>query len=60
MDEEDIKICGNCKYHQFENIDNGWVCVNSDSEYCADWTEYNDTCVDWEERNNTNEPSICM
>lgn len=44
------KCCGTCKYHQHENIDDGWVCVNSDSEYVADWTEYNDWCGEWEER----------
>ena len=32
-----LKCCGTCKYHQHENIDDGGVCVNSDSEYVADW-----------------------
>lgn len=44
------EICGTCKWHEHENISDGWVCVNSDSEYCADYTEYNDTCEEWEER----------
>lgn len=46
----DKKCCGTCKYHHHENIDDGWVCVNSDSEYVADWTEYNNWCDEWEER----------
>ena len=44
------KVCGNCKYHQFENIDNGYVCVNPDSDNLSDWTEYDDSCEDWEEK----------
>ena len=44
------QCCGTCKYHQFENVNDGYVCVNSDSEYCADWTEYSDCCEEWEER----------
>lgn len=44
------KCCGKCKYHRHEDIDNGWVCCNPDSDYCSDWTEYNDYCVDYEER----------
>ena len=36
------QCCGTCKYHHHESIDDGWVCVNSDSEYCTDWTEYED------------------
>lgn len=38
------KICGNCKYHQHEDIDDGWVCVNDSSENLADWTETYDSC----------------
>lgn len=44
------KCCGTCKYHQHEDIDDGWVCVNRDSENCADWTDYEDYCGYWEER----------
>lgn len=49
MDKND-KCCGTCKYHQHEDIDDGWVCVNDESEYVADWTEYDDYCEEWEER----------
>ena len=45
------KRCGTCKWHKFENISDGFVCVNSDSDYCADWTEYGDSCEEWEKRN---------
>lgn len=48
MDKD--KVCGTCKYHQHEDITDGWVCVNGDSEYCADWCDYDHTCDDWEGR----------
>ena len=44
------KCCGTCKWHKFENISDGFVCVNSDSDYCADWTEYGDSCEEWEKK----------
>ena len=44
------RICGTCKYHQFEEIDSGFICVNCESENCADWTDYEHTCDEWEER----------
>jgi len=44
------RICGKCKWHQHEDIDDGWVCVNDRSEYCTDWTEYTDSCNEFEER----------
>lgn len=43
-----MKNCGNCKYHVHEDIDDGYVCVNSDSEHCTDWTDDNYSCVEWE------------
>ena len=36
------------QWHWYENIDEGFVCTNIDSEYCADWTDYADSCEDWE------------
>ena len=53
--EEECKMnkkqcCGTCKYHVHESIDDGWVCVNSDSEYCTDWTDYDHYCDEYEER----------
>ena len=46
----DKRICGTCRYHQHEDVDDGWVCTNAESENCADWTEYTDSCEEWEER----------
>lgn len=44
------KCCENCEYFQYEKIDQGYVCVNGDSEYCADWVEPEHSCSDWEEK----------
>ena len=44
------KICGTCEYYQHEDIDDGWVCVNDQSEYLADWTTYDHSCTEWEEK----------
>jgi len=42
------KVCGTCTWH-WPNAED-WVCVNSDSDYCSDWTDYCDTCDNWEGR----------
>ena len=44
------KICGTCKWHQYEKLTYGWFCVCDKSEYCADWTDYSDSCEEWEDR----------
>ena len=46
----DEKCCGTCKCHRHEDIGDGWVCVNDQSEYYADWTGYSDSCEEWEGR----------
>ena len=46
------ECCGTCKWHERESIDDGWVCVNADSRYNTDWTDYEDYCEDYEARNN--------
>lgn len=48
MDKE--KCCGTCKYHEHEDISNGWVCVNDDSDFVADFTDYDFCCEEYEER----------
>lgn len=50
MEKEQAKICGTCQYHRYEDIDDDWVCVNADSEFCADWTSYTDSCDCWDGR----------
>lgn len=50
MDDKNAKCCGTCKWHEHEDIDDGWVCVNAESDNCAAWTEYGDSCEEWEGR----------
>jgi hypothetical protein len=45
MDE----CCGTCRWHEHEDVSDGWVCVNGESEHVAEWTEY-DFCCDKHER----------
>jgi len=40
------QICGTCIWHHKAGDD--WLCTNSDSEYCTDWTSYDDSCDDYE------------
>lgn len=49
MDEK-RKCCGTCKWHKCESVDDSWICVNADSEYCSDWTDYDHCCDEWEGR----------
>ena len=48
--EKKQECCGKCKYHRQEEIDGGWVCVNPDSDYCTDLTDFNDCCDYFTER----------
>ena len=41
------QCCGTCEYGSYDEID-GYICVNSESEYLADYTEYSHTCDSWE------------
>lgn len=42
------KCCGTCKYHKHEDISDGYICVNLNSDNCADWTENESCCDEWE------------
>ena len=44
------RCCGTCKYHEHEDISDGFVCVNGDSDFVTDWTDYNFCCEEYEER----------
>ena len=43
-----MKTCGSCKWHQQEKLTMGWVCVNSESKRCTEFTMKYDTCAAWE------------
>ena len=40
--------CKTCRYHMHEDISDGYVCVNADSDKVADWTEDDYSCDKWE------------
>lgn len=41
------KCCETCRYCEHEDIDDGHVCVNDESEYCADWVDPEHCCAEW-------------
>lgn len=41
--------CGTCKYGSYDKI-NGYVCVNGESDYVADFVEYGHSCDFWEQK----------
>ena len=45
------ECCGNCKYYYkaYDEYED-YVCVNGESEYVADWTDYSHCCDEYEER----------
>lgn len=43
------QCCGTCRYGSYNKTD-GYVCVNGDSEYVADFVEYNHACDEWESK----------
>ena len=45
----EIRICATCKWHHIDEIGD-WYCVNAYSNYCTEWTDYDDTCPEWEEK----------
>lgn len=44
---DDKTICGTCRYGHYDKMQ-GYVCVNGDSEWCADWVEHDFSCEEWE------------
>lgn len=42
-----MKNCGNCKYGNYDTMQ-GYVCVNDESDYCADFVEHDHVCEEHE------------
>lgn len=40
------KTCATCQWWASDPM--VWVCLNGDSEHCADFTDPDDTCPCWE------------
>lgn len=47
---ETKQCCGNCKWRKHEIITDGFVCVNSDSDYVTEWTDDDHVCDAWESK----------
>ena len=47
MSEE--RCCGTCRYGHYDTMQ-GYVCVNSDSDNCTDFVDYESDCEEWEEK----------
>lgn len=43
-------ICGECKWHVYDDFGRAWVCTNDSSDYVADFTDYTDGCDCYEQR----------
>lgn len=41
--------CGECKYTYYDEMQ-GYVCTNDESEYIADFVEYDHWCEEFEEK----------
>lgn len=48
--EAEREYCGNCRWHTKEALTNEWMCDCEDSDYCMDYTGYNDGCECFERR----------
>lgn len=47
----DNECCGTCKWHEQDYyFEEDYICCNRDSDYVADYTDYNHSCDEWEER----------
>lgn len=44
------KCCGTCRLVYYDEME-GYVCVNDESEYVADYVEYDHKCDEWEGKN---------
>lgn len=42
------QCCGTCRYREYDENGQDYVCVNDESENVADFTGFNDTCDEWE------------
>lgn len=50
MKSIEIRCCGACKWHKYDDEWGDWSCLCKASEYYGCVTEYRDACDDWEER----------
>ena len=46
----EVKCCGNCRYHLFDEDQDDWECRNIAADAYLSWTGYGDCCEDFEQR----------
>lgn len=39
-----MKCCGNCNYYEFEEVSEGYICVNGESDHVGDSVEEDFVC----------------
>lgn len=44
-----MECCGTCKFASYDEKD-GYMCMNAESEYVADYTEYAHSCDSWKHK----------
>lgn len=50
MIDDTERCCRTCRYGEADKLCDR-ICVNADSERCADWVGNDDTCEEWEANN---------
>ena len=48
VNEPPRQICGTCRYHWYEKVQDDWACGNPVSECYGIETDYTDECDEWE------------
>lgn len=48
-EEPKKKCCGTCRWHEYDETEEAWVCVSENSENYSDFTAYNDSCDEYDE-----------
>lgn len=41
-----VEKCNNCKWYEADD----YVCVNAESDHCADFVMPNEICMEWEQK----------
>lgn len=49
-EKKTVKYCKNCLYHRSTDIDGAFTCVNTESDYCGEYTDSHDYCIGWQAR----------
>lgn len=39
--------CGNCIYHVYDELEDGYICVNRESDMWLSYTTHEDGCEKW-------------